>query len=456
VVSGTALDVVLSRRLQLGDHDGHLRRALDRFPFPDIARRVLQRHYIPGGKAQDAPFKALPMPSLQPTREQVELIVVANFAEVYLAREDHTGAVGINYLEKIQLPTLPSLFGAMLAGVDYVLMGAGIPVAIPGVLDELSSGRPVTLPIRISSNQNRDSLTASFDPKWFTGGEQVQLDRPRFLAIVASSTLATMLSRKASGSVDGFVVEGPTAGGHNAPPRGKLTLTKSGEPLYGERDRIDFHAFRDLGVPFWLAGSYGTPDQLAVALREGAAGVQVGTAFAFCSESGLPEDIKRKVLQLARQGNCQVFTDPFASPTGFPFKVLGLEGSLSDVVQYDERERRCDLGFLRQGYEQENGEIGWRCPGEPVAAYIRKGGQEADTGCRKCLCNALLANVGLGQVRHDGERERVLLTCGDDVRNIHHFLPTPGATGYTATDVIDRLMAKASSATKVQSYCDSV
>ena len=50
VVSGTALDVVLARRLQLGDPDGHLRRALDMFPFPEIAQRVLQRYFIPGGK----------------------------------------------------------------------------------------------------------------------------------------------------------------------------------------------------------------------------------------------------------------------------------------------------------------------------------------------------------------------------------------------------------------------
>ena len=42
--------------------------------------------------------------------------------------------------------------------------------------------------------------------------------------------------KKANGRVDGFVVEGPTAGGHNAPPRGKLQLNDAGEPIYGERD----------------------------------------------------------------------------------------------------------------------------------------------------------------------------------------------------------------------------
>ena len=43
VVSGTALEVVLARRLQLGDPGGHLRRALAHFPVPGVADRILRR-----------------------------------------------------------------------------------------------------------------------------------------------------------------------------------------------------------------------------------------------------------------------------------------------------------------------------------------------------------------------------------------------------------------------------
>jgi nitronate monooxygenase len=74
--------------------------------------------------------------------------------------------------------------------------------------------------------------------------------------------LALTLARKANGRVDGFVVEGPTAGGHNAPPRGKLQLNDLGEPVYGERDRVDLTKLRDLGLPFWLAGGYGSRERL--------------------------------------------------------------------------------------------------------------------------------------------------------------------------------------------------
>jgi nitronate monooxygenase len=68
--------------------------------------------------------------------ETVRLIVLANFVEVWLAKEGHNNPIGINYLEKVQLPRLPEIFGAMLGGVDYVLMGAGIPNQVPEVLDK--------------------------------------------------------------------------------------------------------------------------------------------------------------------------------------------------------------------------------------------------------------------------------------------------------------------------------
>lgn len=441
IVSGTAIDTVLARRLQLGDPGGHMRRALDEFPFPAMARRILDRYFVPDGKPFDASLATTSALPANPTQEQLELVVAANFVEVFLAKEGHDGLVGINYLEKIQTPTLPSLYGAMLARVDYVFMGAGIPRAIPGVLDRLVEGAPVELPLNILGAQAGDEFVARFDPLQFAGGKIPWLERPKFVAIVASATLASMLARKATGRVDGFVVEGPTAGGHNAPPRGASHVNERGEPVYGDRDIVDLDIIRSLEIPFWLAGSHGSPDRVVAALEAGAAGVQVGTAFAFCEESGLTQDIKDSVFQICRDGEPDVVTDPVASPTGFPFKVLQLEGSLSDEVVYDERTRVCDLGFLRQGYRTPKGTIGWRCPGEAVSSYLRKGGDLDDTCGRKCLCNALLANVGLGQRRRDGQHERPLVTCGDDLQHIVQFLGTSDATSYSAADVVEFLLS---------------
>ncbi|RXK53882.1 nitronate monooxygenase [Oleiharenicola lentus] len=437
VVSGTALPLVLARQLQLGDPDGDLARAAVRFPRPDVVERVWSAYFVPGGKPTDAPFKAVPMPSLHPSQAFLDLAVLAAFVEVALAKEGHAGPVGINLLEKIQTPTLPTLFGAMLAGVDYVLMGAGIPRAIPGVLDGLARGESVELKLDITGALETDDCQSRFDPRPYLGSAPPA--RPRFLPIISSATLALTLARKSNGRVDGFVVEGPLAGGHNAPPRGALTLTESGEPIYGPRDVPELPKIRDLGLPFWLAGSCADPGKLAEARAAGAAGVQVGTAFAFCEESGLLPDLKRKVCALSRSlGALKVRTDPRASPTGFPFKVLQLLGTLSDEVRVAARERICDLGYLRELYRKPDGSVGYRCAGEPVEDYVRKGGTVEDTQGRLCLCNGLMANIGLGQLRF-GKAEDPLITAGDDVANLARFLPA-GIDSYRAADVIRWLL----------------
>lgn len=444
VVSGTALAVVLARRLQLGDPGGELRYALDRFPFPAMAARVLADYFVPGGKAARAPFKLTPMPTLRPRRALVELTVVANFVEVLLAKEGHQACVGINYLEKIQLPTLASLYGAMLAGVDYILMGAGIPRAIPGALDLLARGEPASLLIDVEGALPGEHQTFTFDPRQFCGGAPPQLKRPRFLGIVASATLAIALARKASGRVDGFVVEGPTAGGHNAPPRGPLQLTPDGEPLYGPRDVPELDKIRALGLPFWLAGGYGLPGKLEEARGLGAAGIQVGTPFAFCDESGIQPELKRQALALSRLGQARVFTDPLASPTGFPFKVAQLEATLANAAHYQARRRVCDLGYLRHLYRRADGTIGYRCPAEPVEQYCRKGGNPEDVHGRKCVCNGLPATVGLPQVHPEGLDELPFVTAGDDFAHLAQFLP-PGSATYSAADVLRVLLPPAGS-----------
>jgi nitronate monooxygenase len=439
VVSGTGLAIVLARHLQSGDPTGQIRHALQYFPIAGVASRVLAEYFVQGGKPDEATFKLTAMPMLHPGPAFLDLTVAANFVEVFLAKEGHGQLVGINLLEKMQLPTLPSLFGAMLAGVDYVLMGAGIPRAIPGALDSLAEGARTQLRIDVEGALPGEDFVSVFDPQAFCNGKVPKLKRPQFLGIVASATLAMTLAKKASGRVDGFIVEGDTAGGHNAPPRGTLQLNAAGEPVYGPRDIPDLDKIRSLGLPFWLAGSFGQPGKLAEALRLGAAGIQAGTAFAFCDESGLQPELKRRVLELSRNRAARVFTDPLASPTGFPFKVVQLEGTLSDRATYAKRPRTCDLGYLRRLYRKPDGTVGYRCPAEPPDEFIRKGGTLADTQGRKCLCNGLVANVGLGQIRSESEKELPLLTAGDDISEIAQFLK-PGCDSYTAADVVQRLI----------------
>jgi nitronate monooxygenase len=441
VVSGTSIDCVMTRRLQLGDPEGHMRRALSNFPIAEMAQRILDRYFIPGGKKPEAPFKPVSMQTIDASAALTELTVISNFVEVFLAKEGHSGPVGVNFMEKIQLPTIPSLFGVMMAGIDYILMGAGIPRAIPGILDKLAVGEATDMKVDVEDVAAPVNYSTHFDPKAFCGKYWKPLNRPQFLAIISSSTLALTLAKKASGKVDGFIIEGACAGGHNAPPRGQLQLNERGEPVYGPRDQVDLDKIREIGLPFWLAGAYAEPERLKEAQAIGATGIQVGTAFAFCEESAITPELKKAVLEKSKNASAEVFTDPVASPTGFPFKVAQLEGSLSDEKVYAQRERLCDVGLLRHYYQKEDGTLGYRCPAEPIDDYVRKGGKVADTAGRKCICNGLLATVGLGQVRDDGTScEAPIITAGDDISNVARFLK-PGHETYTAKDVIDYIMS---------------
>jgi NAD(P)H-dependent flavin oxidoreductase YrpB (nitropropane dioxygenase family) len=439
VVSATALDSLLVRRLQDGDPGGDLRRAMEDFPIPGVADGVLRRYFRAEGRGDGEAYRMLPMYRQRVGKARQQLTILASYVEVYLAKEGHAGLIGVNLLTKVQLPNLASLYGAMLAGVDYVLMGAGIPREIPGVLDAFAEHRAASLRLDVEGLAAGESEDVVFDPREHDEGAALPpLQRPRFLAIIASNSLATMLARKATGRVDGFVVEGPTAGGHNAPPRGPMQLDDRGEPLYGERDVVDLEKLGELGLPFWVAGGTGSPQALTAARAAGAAGIQVGTLFAYCDESGLTSEYKESILTHAMQGDVRVRTDPRASPTGYPFKVVEWPGDPTAGAP-EPRERVCDLGYLRTPYRAEDGRIGYRCAAEPVDAYVGKGGTAEDTERRRCLCNALMANIGHAQVRSDGKVEPPLVTSGDDLAGIGEFLR--GRSRYSARDVLDYLLA---------------
>ena len=257
VVSGTALAVVLARRLQLGDPGGDLRRALAQFPFPHMAARGSRGLLHSRRQARDCRLSSSPpCPRSVPAR--------AGGADgrrqlrgSLPGQRGPRGLVGINILEKIQLPTLPSLYGAMLAGVDYILMGAGIPRAIPGALDLLAQGKAASLPVDVEGALPGEKQPRTFDP-------QQLLRRHRPAAQAASLPGDRRLRHP-----------GHDSGQESQRTRGRLRrrrphrrraqrsaarplqLTPGGEPIYGPRDVPELEKIRALGLPFWLAGGYG-------------------------------------------------------------------------------------------------------------------------------------------------------------------------------------------------------
>src|ERR1700693_1355193 len=164
VISGTALDTVLVRRLQDGDIGGHMRRGIQRFPVAGVAEEVLERYFRPEGRRPEEPYKLIPMYKQRVSVARQQLTMLANFVEVYLAKEGHSGPVGINLLTKVEMPNLASLYGAMLAGVDYVLIGARIPREIPGVLDAFAEHRPARIRFDVGGLESDEAEYLEFDP----------------------------------------------------------------------------------------------------------------------------------------------------------------------------------------------------------------------------------------------------------------------------------------------------
>ncbi|WP_263788234.1 nitronate monooxygenase [Salinibacter grassmerensis] len=442
VISGTGIDSVVVRELQEGDpHDR--RRMLAEYPDDEIAGHLIDRFYRPEGMPPGESYDLLNMQGFEPSIRAQRILAAATYTEVRLAAEGHEGTVGMNLLAKLKRYTLPCIYGALLAGVDIVSIGAGIPLEEARQIPKLAAGEPAALRLDVDTSQAPDGEDTAddtyvyrFDPADVLGPAPPTLDRPLFLPIISSDALARIMDAKLPDErVDGWVVEGPVAGGHNAPPRNK-NYTEDGTPLYDERDEADLEAIRSLGKPFYLAGGYGSPEGLRAAHEAGAAGIQVGSLFSLADESGYPPSTTRRLIRGLHNGEIEVSTDGRASSTGFPFKVLTADGTLADAEVRERRARICDLGYLREPYLDEEGRLMGRCPAEPVKTYTSRGGDREETEGRACLCNALMANIGLGQQR--GTRaEPPLFTGGDALED----LPLGSAEDpqYDADDVLNYL-----------------
>ena len=452
VVSGTGLEVVSPRLLQDGDPGGHVRRAFTELTRlrPALAGPVwglFDKYYIEGGRAPGAPYKAVPpcrltrIENFRPgpdsfwelPREMQVLVLAANFAEVWLAKEGHDRPVGINFLRKVERPLPWALYGAMLAGAAYVLVGAGSPDELPAMIEKLSRHEPAAMSLKVyGTRSDSGAHYAAVRPEVLDVGGAA-LPVPKFLAIVSSYGLANALASSPATRPYGFVVEGSEAGGHSVAPS-KMSFDKAGRPqlVYTDADKADIGAIAGLGLPFWLAGAYTSHARLRAAREVGASGIQFGTLAALSSQSGMAPELRLRVLKLLADGELKV-SNSMISPTGFPFKVAQVPGTVSEESVYRGRKRRCDIGLLQVNYLTPEGELGYRCPAEPVDSFLAKGGRVQNTEGRVCLCNALLAAAGVAQVCPGGYVEPAIVTLGEDLDSVRELLAQlpPGHETYT-------------------------
>lgn len=467
-VSGTALDIVYARLLQLGDPGGHIRQALAAFDKQfgvTIGNKILERFFIPGGKAPHARYKNTPThhlrenPGDQATSshsltldpDTIELLVVTSFAEVWLAKQGHSGNIFINFLNKIELPLIYSMYGAMLAGVNGIVVGAGNPDGLPAVCTSLAAHQKVNQRLSMLYRESGEEYTLSFNPAMVAGGKLTEypLERPAFLAIVSLENLVLSLVNSQSEAPDGFIIENYTAGGHNAGPQGPLTRDEKGQPVYGVLDEPNLEVIRGTRHPFWLAGGYGSHEKYLQALTLGANGIQAGTVFALSQESGIQEKHRCAIFDYLKRGkeNINMVLTTMFSPTGYPFKVAQLAGTLSEDKVYEERQRVCDIGLLQQyGLSLPSADgirrIFQRCQAAPVDDFVGKRGLPRNTEGKRCLCNGLLAGAGFSQIRNQNGREDdepSIVTLGNDLDGVRQ-LSSQGQIAYWAGDVVRNIL----------------
>ncbi len=475
-VSGTGLDIVHLRLLQLGDPGGHIRRGLAAFDAQfgvQIGQRITAEYFIPGGKEPGARFKPAPqqtvrfkdgskqLPAAQTQNpielvldnEVIEIVIATAFAEVWLAKQGHNGRIFINFLNKVELPLVYGMYGAMLAGVDGIIVGAGNPEGLPAICTRLAAHQPVSHDIPVLYRASGENFTLPFDPRQVAEGKLARqpLRRPAFLAIVSLESLVQALAHSPSQAPDGFIIEHHTAGGHNAGPQGPVRVDDKGQPIYSQLDEPDLQVIRAEGLPFWLAGGYGSREKIQQARAAGAVGVQVGSLFALCEESGMKPAYRNAILAEIKKGTTdeEMVRTTLFSPTGYPFKVVQLPGTLAEEQVYTGRRRVCDIGLLQQrGLSlpdaDGNRQLFQRCQAAPIEDFLRKRGLERNTEGRRCLCNGLLACAGLAQVvKQNGDlvEEPAIVTLGNHVDGVRR-LSRNGQAPYWARDVIEDLLGE--------------
>lgn len=178
-------------------------------------------------------------------------------------------------------------------GVDLIISGAGLPMDLPGYLREVS--------------------------------EELKKDmKTKLVPIVSSGRAANILCkkwmRKFDYLPDGFVVEGPRAGGHLGFKAEDLEKPEFQlESIMADViDAVEpFRKEHNKDIPVIVAGGVYTGDDIARFLEMGAAGVQMGTRFVATEECDADEAFKQAYVNAQKEDVTII-----KSPVGMPGRAL--------------------------------------------------------------------------------------------------------------------------------------
>ena len=237
-----------------------MRRALAHFPLRDVARRILDRYFVPGGKARGRAVQGQPGddPGLVPPRTGSRCRGQLRRGLPRARGSRPSRWASTTSRRSSSRPCRRSSARCSPASASCSWAPASRRPS-PASSTTWRPARSAELRVDVKDARPDEVVPHALRSGAYCGGAAPRLERPRFLAIIASAPLARMMAKKASGRVDGFVVEGPTAGGHNAPPRGGAQLGDD------ERARLRRSATPPTSTPSPRSASpSGSPDPTVV------------------------------------------------------------------------------------------------------------------------------------------------------------------------------------------------
>jgi len=270
------------------------------------------------------------------------------------------GAIGMNVMVAVINQYEDSVLGAMDGGVDVIISGAGLPLALPEM---------------VKSHPRKDEVA--------------------LVPILSSGRAVDVVLKRWARSnriPDGIVVEGPLAGGHIAwktreeakDPKNKL------ENLIEEILEV-LNKWK-LAIPVFAAGGVYSHNDILKYLKMGCSGVQMGTRFLATFESGANEEYKKMVIDSTEE-DIELADRP-GSPCGMLFRVLKNSPFYQEALARL-RPPKCDKGYL-----------------------LNKGNCPSKEENEKtfCICNGLLAATNCNK------NEKELYTVGHNAYKIDRLL----------------------------------
>lgn len=271
------------------------------------------------------------------------------------------GFAGINIMCALARDYNDSVKGALDAGADVIISGAGLPVSLPAIQDPKDTA---LIPI-VSSARALDIICK----KWEKLGY-----RP-----------------------DAVVLEGPLAGGHLGFKMDQIDIESN--RLENLLPPVLDMARKHGDFPIIVAGGIYTFEDISRFLKAGAAGVQMGTRFLATEESSASQDYKKSVVA-AKDEDIIVAFDP-GSPCGLPFRIIKQSPMYVSALS-KLRKPKCDKGYVLQKDAEGKFSV---CPAKVSNEH------------HFCICNGLLSSAS-----YNSDREEPLYTVGTNASKVDRIV----------------------------------